>query len=557
MNGGFMKFKRFFSILAIALTTLTLTSCGYSEEHDIVKKEYAFKNYEKGFDIKADKLNTYYIDGGKTLYIRVDEFLNDLDGLFKSDKYNYYMTPMSSRYNVTWNSSATYRMTIDYKKETISFNFFTFFNNTYSLSTTNYSYGLNIKDQTARGGGETRFYLKGLFDLHEYKDTVYIPFSLANVLFCSQNYYNIYFNGDSFAGCYIDYSNYSEDIQNEIKTSSLNNQIADLDLRTENYNLLLFLLNNFYGIGSINGTTNYDNLIPDYIKNELLSTDAETIADGYKDLTYYLDDPHTSFNNVSFYSSPDYQFKYDSSKFNTRIKTLTSTRAELKNLYGSNDNILYYDDTALIHFLDFKTGTKNQIYDENNNVLPTAKNYDSYYFMKDAMNQIEAHGNIKNVIMDISQSPGGNLGALYRVLGFLTNRNLMSSFYYDFGDILISETVQLDTNLDNSYADDDSYSNYNWSILTSNFTYSAANSLTSMAKKIGIKQIGEKTGGGACAILPTVLLDGASLYMSGPSRTVNGTSTTTYTEIEYGIQPDVTIERANFYNMEYLDTLFD
>ena len=40
------------------------------------------------------------------------------------------------------------------------------------------------------------------------------------------------------------------------------------------------------------------------------------------------------------------------------------------------------------------------------------------------MNKIKEHGDIKNVMLDLTTCPGGNLAAMFRVLGFITNQDI-------------------------------------------------------------------------------------------------------------------------------------
>ncbi|MCR5113354.1 MAG: S41 family peptidase, partial [Acholeplasmatales bacterium] len=202
-------------------------------------------------------------------------------------------------------------------------------------------------------------------------------------------------------------------------------------------------------------------------------------------------------------------------------------------------------------------GTESQIFDSNGNVLDTAKDYDSYYYMLDAMNQINAKGNIKHVVLDITRSGGGNIAAMIRIMGFLTDAELKITQYCDFGEMAITSYYSCDTDLDGSYKDADAYTNYTWALLTSSYTYSAANTLTSIISNQKICKIyGEATGGGMCSIMPIVMLDGSTMYISSYLKSAVR-KLDEIIDIEAGISPDIEVNRSSFYDDSYIDSLFN
>ena len=377
-------------------------------------------------------------------------------------------------------------------------------------------------------------------------------------MFCSTNYYNIYFNGDKYYGTYLDL----EDNYDLIKDNSLTKDDITDELRLDNYNNLLFTLNNFYGLKDYLNISSFENYITNAgIKDLLLSKDPEEYSLGYEKLFYtLLDDPHSAYYYNSMYHDKDDKYVKSANCNGERRTNIKNSINELDALYaarGNYDSVRFYDDTAIITIEDMKTGTESQIFDSNGNVLDTAKDYDSYYYMKDALNQIEAKGNINNIMIDISRSGGGNLAAMIRILGFITDKPLQITQYCDFGHMALTSYYYCDTNLDGDYTENDSYSKYNFGLLTSSFTYSAANTLTSIVKLQGLCNIyGEATGGGMCAIMPIVMLDGSTMYISSYLKSaVKGTDG--IYGIEGGLKPDIEVERANFYNDLYIDSLFN
>ena len=96
--------------------------------------------------------------------------------------------------------------------------------------------------------------------------------------------------------------------------------------------------------------------------------------------------------------------------------------------------------------------------------------------------------------------------------------------------------MKVDTNLDGNFNDGDGYIDYNWGVLTSNYTYSAANMLASIIKNQNIcKLYGEKSGGGMCAVTPIVLGDASTVYISGTLAFVTKNSNGSYKYLEAGV----------------------
>ena len=551
-----MKFKKILLLSTLPIIGFTISSCGYVDEiHEIEKTTYDFVNLNKEYNVYSKSLNTYKFDNHELIYVNINEFLKTLDGFSNYSNYSFYRIEGTPRFNITWSDSIIYRITFNCEEETISYNYPASLSNIYETQQTNFSYGITVYDGDLSGGGEVTYSLKGLFDIHIQNDQLYLPFSIANIIFCSTNYYNIYFNGDKFYGVDIDLADIDQETKELIRTSSINNTPQSSELREANYNTILFLLNNLYGVKKVNNVADYDSYIPESIKEKILASDAETYLDGYKDLIYFLDDPHTTITSAPLNGPANMEVGIDKTKYGERYKSLIDTKNELTTSFEGKDLIQYYDNTALIHLTEFKTGSRNQIY-ENGKISDNAKDYDSYYFMKYAMDEIENHSNINNVILELTLSPGGNVGAAYRVLGFMTNKNVDIYNYQINGDIVVHQSLKLDTNLNGSYTDNDAYTKYNWTILTSNYSYSAANTTTMYAKNLGIKQIGEKTGGGEFSILPVTLPDGTGLRMSGLIGFVSPKNGK-INHIEYGVTPDLEIERNKLYDLQYLDSVVD
>ena len=163
---------------------------------------------------------------------------------------------------------------------------------------------------------------------------------------------------------------------------------------------------------------------------------------------------------------------------------------------------------------------------------------------------------LENVMLDLTWNTGGNVGALYRVVGFVTSEPFMVSRISGASGSESSSFVIIDGV--------PSYGHLNWSLLTSPLTFSAANSMATIFKANNLGTIiGLKSGGGASSITPILLPSGTSFTMSSNSinatRSGSGTDEDPYVyeNNEYGIEPDILIDIENLYDEVTLLTAFN
>ena len=178
------------------------------------------------------------------------------------------------------------------------------------------------------------------------------------------------------------------------------------------------------------------------------------------------------------------------------------------------------------------------------------------------MEQIKANPLVKNIVVDLSRNGGGNGAAMYKALGFL-KQQVYASVKNEIMGLTVTYSISVDTNLDGKYNSSDSYSNYNWYVLTSGLTYSAANIFASVCKDQGLATvIGQKSGGGMCGVVPVVLTDGTALQMSGLSTMYVSikdykTANQKVSYIEGGIEVDSAIDYEYFYDRNYINSLIN
>ena len=161
--------------------------------------------------------------------------------------------------------------------------------------------------------------------------------------------------------------------------------------------------------------------------------------------------------------------------------------------------------------------------------------------------------NLERIILDITWNTGGNVGALYRVVGFITSEPFAVSS-------MSGDTKSESTNY--VYIDGiPTYDHLDWGLLVTPTSFSAANSLATIFQDNELGPIiGLKTGGGASSITPVLLPNGTAFTMSSNNinayRTGLGTEEDPYQyhPNEFGIEPTHPLNMTDIYDE---DTLFD
>lgn len=413
------------------------------------------------------------------------------------------------------------------------------------------------------------------FDLGKYHmDILYkdgkllLPFSVFNTLFMSQTFNNIYFNGKTFTNLEAGLDSWGS-IEDEPRTrirhdSGLSGQKATVEERKANFDHLAFTMDYFYGLKYYKQIESFESFISAEDKAKLLSTDPEQYNKAYVNIFHkQLNELHTRLNSFSYYETQwdqeleeKLQYPNDYGKYRIDFENnreMLVDKFEKKfgkkiSSFGPDDYIRYHGNTAIVTLLQFEDGTQEDIKG------PDAWKYDTYFLMRHLMSEVSKKPEIKNIVLDIAINGGGSVNSMIRTLGFMTDKPILNREFDILnrrGDLSKSK---VDTDGDNNY-DGDAYEKYNWNLLVSLNTFSAANQLTSIVKEMGIaKIIGKKTGGGMSAIMPITLIDGTTITISSPNNAVFGE---TNKEIESGVEPDINLEYDDFYNDEKINEVLE
>lgn len=574
-------FKTILPIIATSIIPISVisASCENKKIPDSQLKmsvtQHSFKNYNPEYTIKESDLSVYRIKNQEEMaFVDLDEFLKALDGFIDPTKFTSRVDEENHQkiYEVKdpKTNEVTAQMVIDWEKNTIFVNgtaFFWSILKPQELTDGNQFLKLDYEAKYENENGIT-------FDLSKYDmDIIYkdnkilIPFLIFNTLFMSQNYNNIYFNGDTFTNVFGGIDSYSsatfppearQRIKNQATVAKKPQTIKD---RVVNFNHLLFAMDYFYGLKDYKKITSFKDYIGNEDKKKILSTNPEEFHEGYINVFHKkLNELHTRLDSFSYYDLPSEESlresklkkdpkKYYGEYYNRFFDTKDMLEKNFHKKYPKDirnytldDHIKFIDNdqTAILRTFGFFDGTKEQ------NQKNDAWKYDTYYLMYEFMKKVKEKETVKNILVDLSMNGGGSVYAMIRALGFMTNKQILNREYNELNKIASITKANVDTQKSDEFKPHDYDQKYKWNILVSLNTFSAANQGTSIVKEMGIaKIIGQKTGGGMSAVFPITFNDGTTLTMSSPNNAVQGEDNK---EIESGIDPDYQLDYKDFYD---------
>lgn len=183
-----------------------------------------------------------------------------------------------------------------------------------------------------------------------------------------------------------------------------------------------------------------------------------------------------------------------------------------------DDTLVISGDTAVFSFDSFMYDFNSWIkYSKEGGELPD----DLITDMKKALEEAKSHPEVKNFVFDISLNGGGSVDVVCLIEAFMTG-----SAYFGFEDKLTGQKITTryyaDTNFDGVFDEKDKIPyDFNFGILTSNCSFSCGNILPMRARDLGIAVIGERSGGGLCAVIATSSPEGAYYRISSHIRTID------------------------------------
>jgi len=456
-----------------------------------------------------EAVQLFFADNGAVPYIDVATFINLIDGAIDSSIIS--VAPIGEdkltiAYSVEFEDfdgtmvTEEYWALIDFTENTFTVNNFSFFENYVASTSSDYGEGLTYVDASYIDGQQVTIPLGFYnFDLliHTEGETTYylMPLHVTNLLIAGNVYYDVYYNGDKLWGIdtfTITSSGKLElEIIENIRTSSFNTLTAPSDVRWATYNFLALSIDYFYGLRDKYNVSSYYQILSANARDLIIGTD-QFLYQRVFQIAYSLDDLHTSHVFTGYYEAPFEIELYlnnlgpDSVLF---YEGLWAMQDSLTAKFGSYDNLptgarlIDNDKTAIIYLTGF-----------------TIDSPDAFKVIMDSLPTT-----VENVVIDLAYNTGGNLGAVLRIFGYMTENPIVYHSQNPADGAAVSYFIESD------YV---AY-NYNWFIVTSSVTFSAANLMASMAKEQGIATvIGKNSSGGASSIGAIYSPDGSCLLIS-------------------------------------------
>ena len=174
--------------------------------------------------------------------------------------------------------------------------------------------------------------------------------------------------------------------------------------------------------------------------------------------------------------------------------------------YRNNRDYYYYDSTqktAVIGFDSFRVNYAawDDFYNGKGEIPVES---DTYAFIRSKLYKAKEDG-AKNLVFDLTSNGGGDTWALCGIVGLLNGAKADFDTNDTFNKYHSTEKHSFDINLDGKFDNDDVLESnkfdFNIGVLTSNFAFSCGNLMPSVMKELGYKILGEKSGGGSCAII--------------------------------------------------------
>lgn len=148
--------------------------------------------------------------------------------------------------------------------------------------------------------------------------------------------------------------------------------------------------------------------------------------------------------------------------------------------------------------------------------LPTNGNVDSVAIFLEGIERAKADPEVKNVVIDVSNNDGGSDDVVLFITSIIANRQY-ERFQNPLTHQTITERYDVDRNLNGMFegtGDQVDYSDLNFALLTSKYSFSCANMLACIVKDAGIPILGERSGGGSCSVQFQMTGDGPTYQNS-------------------------------------------
>ena len=418
---------------------------------------------------------------------------------------------------------------------------------------------------------------------YDYDEKIYAPLSFLSTLCGGVSLYDIAYNGKDV---YV--LDYGGDITGEEKTTNYygdkySKKIESLSLRNKDmaeysYNELCFVFDNLRGETTqlLFGDQKLkqlglDGLLSTYypeIKDLLLSLGKRKYFAGLLSLFFGLDDGgHTALTTYYPMMLLSIFTKINGIEpLSTLLNQINARDDETSKVYQScdysrsmmlgtpGDNYYYLDQESEVAYIGFDsfdvdyTGWDNYYKGVGNVPIDT----DTFAFVRDKLYKAKNIG-VKNVVLDISTNGGGNTNALNGLIGLFNCAKSDCASKDTFNEYDFIEHYSVDINLDGKFDELDTLEcekfDFNIAVLTSKYSFSCANLFPSMMKELGYMTVGQRSGGGSCAISVDTTAEGIAYVRSSHLTAYNFKGE----NVDIGVPVDYEIETPDNVFIELYD----
>ena len=424
-------------------------------------------------------------------------------------------------------------------------------------------------------------------DLRDDDTNVYFPFATIADLYVDGYLHEADYNGELVMvapnGAYSLLAGYPEFLITPILKETRTADMADFAYRN-----LCFTLTNLFGYPGRTLLENkglkekgLDQALLDYgqagvmTRDLLRSTDMYDFISGTTTLSFLLDDGGHTYTDVTKVSDlsgnpefcsklggiletkkaefdsycPEYQAYKDTRK--ARSEMASALNEKRKEKFG--DSVYYYKEgeTAYCVFNSFLCDDSGwRKYYKGESPKPTLKDYphDDLLILLDALEKAENDPEVKNFVLDIATNGGGSTDIVLFITSLLCNK---SDICYEntLTGQSIKSTFEVDRNLDGKFDEKDAEVSFdlNFALLISGYSFSCGNILPALLKDYGIPILGQRSGGGSCAVLYNPSADGFGYRYSTHRHRMANTSNE---NIDSGIEPTYLLETVDdFYDI--------
>lgn len=426
-------------------------------------------------------------------------------------------------------------------------------------------------------------------DLHGDGKDVYFPFATLSDLYSDLHYNLAGFNGEKVVVNESPYMGTMCDVDSTFTIATYMTRTTTDDMAAFRYKELCFAIDNFYGL---TGRSPYEGiLVMDgldavlegdgeagrQVKQLLNSKNTAEYALGMDALLYYIKDyGHTKI--MLDYDAPvsvtgDFSPRYSVAKATYPLAADRAAKAQDErfgflqvwaDLTEQRSNQLGDDDyykvgnTAFYHLEDFMDLTPEpwaKYYAGGKK--PTVEDYPDCQSVSliHALDKANADPEVENFVLDLTTNGGGSDDFAIMLMSLLADVSTERSVNTMTGQKTMV-TFDVDRNFDRKFDEKDRDVHYDLKVgvLTSRFSFSCANLFPSLMKDLGFLVMGERSGGGGCAIQQMVTPDGFDYRISSfRCLSVNNK----WESIDAGVEPNVAVDPQRLYDVQYLGNIIE